>query len=375
MKIEPLAKGKRPQFASDEARWRAVMKKDARGDGQFWYAVKTTGVYCRPSCPSRQPKRENLGFYTTTKDAENAGFRACKRCDPKGAGLAGKHAEAVAIACRLIEQADELPNLGQIAKAVKMSPGYFHRLFKATTGLTPKDYANGHRAGRVKHALPKRETVTEAIYEAGFNSNGRFYADSTRMLGMKPSEYRAGGAGNTIRFAIGESSLGAILVAASEKGVCAILLGDEPDVLARDLQDQFPKANIIGGDVEFEKLVAKVVGFVESPRIGLDLPLDIRGTAFQRRVWKELQRIPVGETISYSDLAKRIGLPKSARAVAQACGANRVAVVIPCHRVVRIGGDISGYRWGVTRKRKLLALEKTYSGRSLAKGNLRNPFG
>ena len=361
MTTKPETKGNRPRFANDDACWRAVIKKDARGDGQFWYAVKTTGVYCRPSCPSRHPSRENVAFYMAINDAEKAGFRACKRCDPKGAGLATKHAEAVATACRLIEQADELPNLGQIAKAVKMSPGYFHRLFKAATGLTPKDYANGHRAGRVKKVLSKMQTVTEAIYESGFNSNGRFYAGSTKMLGMKPSEYRDGGAGNTVRFAIGECSLGSILVAASLKGVCAILLGDDPNLLARNLQDQFPKATILGGDGDFEKLVANVVGFVESPGVGLKLPLDIRGTAFQQRVWKELQRIPVGATISYSDLAKRIGSPKSVRAVAQACGANTIAVAIPCHRVVRTNGDISGYRWGVARKKKLLAREKNES--------------
>ncbi|WP_192812801.1 bifunctional DNA-binding transcriptional regulator/O6-methylguanine-DNA methyltransferase Ada [Pedosphaera parvula] len=358
MKTKSAAKKRGPQFASDKARWQALLKKDPRGDGKFWYSVKTTGVFCRPSCPSRQPNRENVAFYTTIKDVEQAGFRACKRCDPKGIGLVGKHAEAVAIACRLIEQADELPSLGQIAKAVKMSPGYFQRLFKTATGLTPKEYAKGHRAGRVKTVLPKRGTVTEAIYESGFNSNGRFYADSTKILGMKPTEYRNGGTGNTIRFAIGESSLGSILVAASQKGVCAIFLGADPDVLAQNLQDQFPKANIIGGDAEFEKLVAQVVGFVESPGVGLKLPLDIRGTAFQQRVWKELQRIPVGETASYSDVANRIKLPKAVRAVAQACGANTLAVAIPCHRVVRTDGNISGYRWGVVRKEKLLAIEK-----------------
>jgi AraC family transcriptional regulator of adaptative response/methylated-DNA-[protein]-cysteine methyltransferase len=320
--------------------------------------VKTTGVYCRPSCPARRPKRENVAFHDSTENAEKAGFRACKRCGPKGSGLAGQHAEAVTTACRMIKEADEFPSLNELAVAVKMSPGYFHRLFKTATGLTPKDYANAHRADRIKRALPKRETVTEAIYDAGFNSNGRFYAGSSKMLGMKPKEYREGGTGNTIRFAIAECSLGSILIASSEKGVCAILMGDDPEALARDLQDQFPKANLIGGDDRYEKLVAKVVGFIEAPRIGLDLPLDIRGTAFQQRVWKELQRIPAGNTVSYSEVANRIGLPSSARAVAQACGANALAVAIPCHRVVRNNGDISGYRWGVDRKRALLARER-----------------
>jgi AraC family transcriptional regulator of adaptative response/methylated-DNA-[protein]-cysteine methyltransferase len=346
------------RFNTDDARWQALVQRNKNADGGFWYSVKTTGVYCRPSCHSRLPVRKNVAFHDSPEMAERAGFRACKRCEPNGRGLAAQHAEVVATACRIIEEAEEFPDLKQLADSVKMSPGYFHRLFKTVTGLTPKDYANAHRADRVKKALPKRETVTEAIYEAGFNSNGRFYADSSKMLGMKPKEFRSGGAGNAIRFAIGECSLGSILVASSEKGVCAILMGDDPDILARDLQDQFPKANLIGGDSEYEKLVAKVVAFIETPEIGLDLPLDIRGTAFQRRVWKELQRIPSGKTISYSEVANRIGLPRSARAVAQACGANTLAVVIPCHRVLRNDGDISGYRWGVDRKQALLTREK-----------------
>ena len=269
----------------------------------------------------------------------------------------GQHARAVVTACRMIKKADEFPNLDELAEAVSMSPSHFHRVFKAATGLTPKAYANAHRSDRVQRALPRWNTVTEAIYESGFNSNGRFYADSSKILGMKPKEYRNGGLGNTIRFAVGECSLGSILVASSEKGVCAILLGGDPDALARDFQDRFPKANVVGGDAEYEKLVAKVVGFIETPKIGLDLPLDVRGTAFQRRVWKELQQIPAGKTASYSQVANRIGSPKSVRAVAQACGANALAVAIPCHRVLRRDGNLSGYRWGVERKRALLARE------------------
>lgn len=357
-KFKPIARGRRPTFSTDDARWQAVLNKNENADGQFWYSVKTTGIFCRPSCPSRPSLRSNVSFHQSPEAAEKAGFRACKRCDPKGPGLAGQHAEAVATACRMITEAEEFPSLEQLSKAVKMSPGYFHRLFKAATGLTPKGYANAHRADRVKKALTKRETVTEAIYEAGFNSNGRFYADSSKMLGMKPKEYRDGGVGNTIRFAIGECSLGSILVASSEKGVCAILMGSDPNALARDLQDQFPKAHLIGGDDKYEKLVAKVVGFIEAPKIGFDLPLDIRGTVFQQRVWKELQRIPAGKTASYSEVASRIGFPKSARAVAQACGANTIAVAIPCHRVLRNRGEISGYRWGVDRKQALLARER-----------------
>jgi AraC family transcriptional regulator of adaptative response/methylated-DNA-[protein]-cysteine methyltransferase len=226
----------RQRFITDRARWLAG-RKDQRADGLFWFAVKTTGVYCRPSCAARLAKRQNVSFFDSTADAEKAGFRACKRCDPKGNGVAGRHAEAVAKACQIIKEAEEFPNLDQLAKALKMSPGYFHHLFKKISGLTPKEYANAHRVERMKRALPKRETVTEAIYEAGFNSNGRFYADSSKILGMKPKEYRQGGVGNSIRFAIAQGSLGAILIASSDKGVCAISMGDDPDALARNLQD------------------------------------------------------------------------------------------------------------------------------------------
>ena len=224
--------------------------------------------------------------------------------------------------------------------------------------MTPRDYAIAHRAKRIRGALAQPgTTVTAAIYDAGFNSSGRFYESSNAVLGMTPTDYRAGGANTGIRFAIGECSLGSILVARSERGVCAILLGDDPDALARDLQDRFPHARLIGGEAGFEELVAKVVGFVEAPALGLDLPLDVRGTAFQQRVWQALREIPAGRTASYSDIAKRIGAPKSVRAVAQACAANAIAVAIPCHRVVRIDGALSGYRWGVARKRALLERE------------------
>jgi AraC family transcriptional regulator of adaptative response/methylated-DNA-[protein]-cysteine methyltransferase len=238
-----------------------------------------------------------------------------------------------------------------------MSRFHFHRIFKEATGVTPKAYAAAHRANRLREELPRSNSVTEAIYGAGFNSSGRFYAGSTDMLGMAPKNFRTGGDGTAIRFALGQCSLGAILVAATAKGVCAIALGDEPEALLRDLQDRFPKAQLIGGDRDFERLVATVIGFVEAPQLGLDLPLDVRGTAYQQRVWQALQAIPAGSTASYTEIAKRIGRPKAVRAVAQACAANTIAVAIPCHRVVRNDGAISGYRWGVERKRSLLARE------------------
>lgn len=269
-----------------------------------------------------------------------------------------QQAAKVTEACRFIEAAERPPSLAELASHVGVSTYHFHRIFKAVTGLTPREYAAAHRARRVRDQLVQEGgTVTEAIFDAGYNSNGRFYEESHRILGMTPTAYRNGGSNSDIRFAIGECSLGSILIATSERGVCAILLGDDPEALVRDLQDRFAKANFIGGDADFEQLVAKVVGYVEAPALGLDLPLDIRGTAFQQRVWQALREIPAGATASYTDIANRIGAPKAVRAVAQACAANALAVAIPCHRVVRNDGGLSGYRWGVERKRALLARE------------------
>jgi AraC family transcriptional regulator of adaptative response/methylated-DNA-[protein]-cysteine methyltransferase len=344
-------------FASDEDRWAATVSRDRAADGEFYYSVRTTGVYCRPSCGARLPRRENVRFHTTCAEAEQAGFRPCKRCRPNEAALADQHAAAVTKACRLIETAEDSPNLDALAEAAGMSRFHFHRIFKAATGLTPKAYAAARRAQRARDELPRRGTVTEAIFGAGFNSNGRFYAQSAEMLGMTPTDFRAGGAGATIRFAVGECSLGSILVAATEKGVCAILLGDDPAALVHNLQNRFQKARLVGGDKGFEQWVARVVGFVETPALGLDLPLDVRGTAFQQRVWQALRQIPAGSTASYTEIAKRIGTPKAVRAVAQACAANPIAVAIPCHRIVRHDGGLSGYRWGVERKRALLDRE------------------
>jgi AraC family transcriptional regulator of adaptative response/methylated-DNA-[protein]-cysteine methyltransferase len=345
-------------FSDDEGRWQAVVNRDPAADGVFFYSVRTTGVYCRPTCAAKLALRKNVRFHATCQDAEKAGFRPCKRCKPTEESLAARHASAVAQACRIIEEADDMPSLDDLASSIGMSSYYFHRVFKTHTGLTPKGYASAHRSRRVRQELAQSATVTSAIYGAGFNSNSRFYESSNELLGMTPKIFREGGSGIVIRFAIGESWLGPILVAASGKGVCAILLGDDPDELAHDFEDRFPEAELIGGDAEFEQLVAKVVGFVEMPSIGLDLPLDIRGTAFQQRVWEALRKIPAGSTASYADIAKQIGQPKSVRAVAQACGANALAVAIPCHRVVRTDGSLSGYRWGVERKEKLLRREQ-----------------
>jgi AraC family transcriptional regulator of adaptative response/methylated-DNA-[protein]-cysteine methyltransferase len=274
------------------------------------------------------------------------------------------HVALVAELCRHIERAGSPPTLGELAAKAGLSRYYVHRVFKAVTGVTPNDYARSHRAQRLRETLAGAESVTQAIYDAGYATSSRFYAESAEVLGMTPTAYRAGGVATEIRFAIGQSSLGAILVAQSTRGVCAILLGDDPEVLLRDLQDRFPKAHLIGGDADFEQTVARVVAFIEAPRIGLSLPLDLRGTAFQLRVWQALRDIPVGQTASYSDIAQRIGAPTSVRAVARACAANPVALAVPCHRVLRIDGGISGYRWGVERKRTLLAREASGAERS-----------
>jgi AraC family transcriptional regulator of adaptative response/methylated-DNA-[protein]-cysteine methyltransferase len=343
-----------PDFSQDADRWQAVIGRDRRADGTFYYSVATTGVYCRPSCGARQPRRENVAFHVAIGDAEKAGFRACKRCRPDETD---RQATAVAQACRLIEQAETPPSLAELADAVGLSHFHFHRVFKAATGVTPKAYADAERALRMRAALGTKETVTEAIYDAGFNSNGRFYASAPGRLGMTPTRFRSGGGGETVRFAIGQTSLGAILVAATDKGIVAIQFADDPDALLRDLQDRFPKAKLVGGDAEFERLVARVVGSVENPAAGFDLPLDVRGTAFQQRVWQALREIPVGTTASYSDVAERLGAPKAVRGVAGACAANAIAIAIPCHRVVRTDGALSGYRWGVERKRALLDRE------------------
>jgi AraC family transcriptional regulator of adaptative response/methylated-DNA-[protein]-cysteine methyltransferase len=342
---------------ADDPRWAHVIARDKTADGQFWYSVSTTGVYCRPSCPSRTANPKNVQLHENLQSAKATGFRPCRRCNPDGPSIETENAVLVAKACRLIETREEEPSLEDLAGTVGLSPGYFHRVFKAATGLTPKSYAAAYRAKKVREGLVSGTSVTEAIYDAGFNSSGRFYEKSTGMLGMTPSQYRAGGANEEIKFAVGQSSLGAILVASSKKGVAAILLGDDAEGLVHDLQDRFPNARLIGADQDYEAMVARVVGFVEAPEVGLNLPLDIRGTAFQQRVWQALREIPVGATVSYADLAERIGAPRAARAVAGACAANNLAVAIPCHRVIRNDGSVSGYAWGVERKRALLSRE------------------
>lgn len=345
---------------TDDPRWSRIVARDKAADGHFWYSVVTTGVYCRPSCPSRTANPRNIQLHETLESAKATGFRPCRRCNPDGLSIESENANLVAKACRIIEESEEEPSLGTLARAVGRSPSYFHRMFKAIAGITPKDYAAARRAAKVRQGLASCDRVTEAIYHAGFNSSGRFYERSNDLLGMTPSQYRAGGANEEIRFAVGQTSLGAILVGSSAKGVAAILLGDDPEKLVRSLQDRFPKAHLVGADRDYEAVIARVVGFVEAPWNGLDLPLDVRGTAFQQRVWQALQEIPVGSTMSYAKIARRIGAPAAVRAVAGACTANNLAVAIPCHRVIRNDGALSGYAWGVERKRILIDREASH---------------
>jgi len=341
----------------DDPRWAKVLARDATADGDFVYSVATTGVYCRPACAARTPNRHNVAFHIDCAAAEAAGFRPCKRCRPDEASLRDRQAVLIATACRRIEQAEEPLSLGDLAHGAGLSPHHFHRLFRAITGLTPKGYAGAHRAGRVRDALAEGASVTSALYEAGFGSSGRFYAAAEGALGMKPKAYAKGGAAAHIRYGIGQSSLGRVLAASTDQGICAILIGDDDAALVTDLEQRFPNADAIGADTDFDTTVAAVVAMIEEPAKGLTLPLDIRGTAFQQRVWQALRAIPAGKTLSYAALAETIGQPDAARAVAGACAANRLAVAIPCHRIVRGDGAISGYRWGVERKRELLNRE------------------
>lgn len=342
---------------TDDEKYAALLRRDPACDGAFFYSVRTTGVFCRPSCAARPPKRENVAFHASPAEAERAGFRPCKRCRPDGPDLGARHAQAVTRACRVIEEAQDTPTLANLAAAAGLSAFHFHRVFKQVTGVTPRAFAATRRAARLKDELHRGGTVTRAIYEAGYNASSRFYETAPGRLGMTPTAWRQGGAGTRIRFALGQCSLGAILVAATDRGVCSIELGDDPDALLRGLQDRFPNAELIGADAAFERTVAEVVGLVEVPRLGTNLPLDIGGTAFQQRVWQALRAIPAGTTASYAQVARSLGAPGSARAVARACATNVLAVAIPCHRVVRGDGSLSGYRWGVERKRALLARE------------------
>ncbi len=340
-----------------ETRWKTLENRDKSTGGSFVYGVLTTGIYCRPGCPSRLPRRENIRFFASGGEAERAGFRPCKRCQPDRAPLEERQAEAISKACSLIDAADGKPDFDEIAHAAGMSRHHFHRVFKQTVGLTPGAYLSALRKRRALDELGAGATVTAAIYGAGYGSSSRFYENCAPQLGLKPGKIAKGGVGEIIRFAVGECFLGSILVAATDQGICAIELGDTPEQLLEGFQDRFPNAEIRGGDAEFERIVAQVISLVEEPKRACDLPLHVRGTAFQQRVWEILRRIPLGETRTYAQVAAEADCPRAVRAVANACASNKLAVAIPCHRVVRTGGSLSGYRWGVRRKAALLKRE------------------
>ena len=342
-----------------DPRWHSVVARDHAADGAFFFGVKTTGVYCRASCPAKRPKPENVSFFPSTQSAERAGYRPCKRCHPERPESWKQNADVVAEICRTIEACAEIPNLDALAKKSGFSAHHFHRMFKQATGVTPRQYALAHRAKHLRNDLAKGSSVTAAIHANGYSSTSRFYEDANKMLGMKPSQYKSGGANMTIDYAIGDSSLGKILVATTGRGVCAIYLDDSGKALVTELRARFPKASIAPAGKDFEKTVAKVVAFAEKPKTGLDLPLDLQGTAFQQRVWNALSKIPAGKTATYGEIAKRIGAPDAVRAVGTACGANPVCLAIPCHRVIGKDGKLTGYRWGVERKKKLLERERS----------------
>jgi AraC family transcriptional regulator, regulatory protein of adaptative response / methylated-DNA-[protein]-cysteine methyltransferase len=340
-----------------ERRWQAVVRRDAQADGEFVYAVRTTGVYCRPSCPSRTARRQNVSFFESGDLAAAAGYRPCKRCRPDAPSQQHTRNTLVRQACQTIECSSSTPTLAQLAQQAGLSPCHFHRIFKAATGLTPKAFHQAVLARRLADSLQTASSVTAALYDAGFNSTGRFYATAPDLLGMSPGSYRKGGAGEHIRFTVEPCSLGWVVVAATRKGICAIAFGDASQVLVEGLRARFPQAQFEPADDEFQRWIARVLAYIEQPRGLLDLPLDVQGTIFQRRVWQMLQAIPAGQTASYGEIAARLGQPNAYRAVAHACASNPVAVAIPCHRAVRANGALSGYRWGIARKAELLRRE------------------
>jgi AraC family transcriptional regulator of adaptative response/methylated-DNA-[protein]-cysteine methyltransferase len=343
----------------NERRWESVIRRDRCADGAFWYGVRTTGVFCRPSCPSRLPRRENVVFFPTVREALESGFRPCRRCRPDAGRVTDPHLEAIVAACRRIEEAGEPIPLGALAAPAGISAFHFHRVFRRIVGVTPKAYAGECRVRRFREELGRGIPVTRAMYDAGFGSSSRLYESTGDLLGMTPSRYRTGAAGVPIRYGLARTSLGWLLAAATDRGFCAIALGDSPEVLVGQLRKIFPRADLREGGRKFAGWIGRAAALVESPGAAPGLPLDIRGTAFQRRVWAALRAIPAGERASYAEVARRIGRPGSARAVARACASNLLAVAVPCHRVVRKDGEPGGYRWGVERKLALLQREKT----------------
>jgi AraC family transcriptional regulator of adaptative response/methylated-DNA-[protein]-cysteine methyltransferase len=343
----------------DSKRWEAVERRDAASDGQFVYAVTSTGVFCRPTCPSRRPRRDRVVFYETAGEARRAGYRACARCRPETASKISVQSELVARACATIRSSERMPALADLARGAGLSASHFHRLFRRSIGVTPRAYRAAFMAEQAKDALRNGDSVTGAMYDAGFSSSGRFYESGAKRMGMAPKKVRDGGVDESIRYAVARCRLGRVLVAATTRGICEVWLGDSADALARHLRACYPNAAIAAREPSMKLLLEGVIAQVETPAAKFDLPLDLRGTAFQMRVWQELRRIPLGETRTYGEIARTIGRPKASRAVGQACARNHVAVVVPCHRAVGTDKSLRGYRWGTRRKRALLDRERT----------------
>jgi AraC family transcriptional regulator, regulatory protein of adaptative response / methylated-DNA-[protein]-cysteine methyltransferase len=347
-----------PVETAEDPRWKSVVNRERNADGDFFYAVITTGVFCRPACAARLARFENVRFFDSASAAEAAGFRPCKRCRPTDASLSDRQNEIIVKVCRTIEQSPSLPSLAELSAIAGMSPHHFHRLFKSLTGVTPKKYAEAFRAGQMRVNLAQASNITDAIYASGYGSSSRFYERADETLGMTARAFKSGAPGLSISYAIAPCSLGLALVAQTRKGVCAIFLGDNETELTNDLQSRFHKAKLTRDSEEMRAALVEIVALIEQPSRPCKLPLDIMGTAFQQRVWDALRKIPAGSTMTYSKLASAIGSPSSTRAVASACGANPIAVAVPCHRVMGTDGKLHGYRWGLERKLELRKREE-----------------
>jgi AraC family transcriptional regulator of adaptative response/methylated-DNA-[protein]-cysteine methyltransferase len=345
-------------FTTDDEKWQAVQTRNSTASGSFFYAVQTTGIFCRPGCASRLPRRKNVEYFSSAIEAEKAGYRPCRRCAPQHPTAESEIEQQIVSICRHIEQSELPPKLRELAAMAGLSQYHFHRLFKKVVGITPKQYAAGQRARRFQTHLLEEKSVTEAIYAAGFNSSSGAYDTRRDQLAMQPRQYTKGGAGVVIHYGITRCSLGWVIVAATERGICAIMFGDEDSALPQLVQDRFPRATLVQAGPEFAQLLADVVRLVDRPSFSCNLPLDIQGTAFQQKVWNVLRQITPGETLTYSEVAERLGTPRAVRAVAGACGANPIAVAIPCHRVIGKDGSLTGYRWGLARKETLLKKEE-----------------
>jgi AraC family transcriptional regulator of adaptative response/methylated-DNA-[protein]-cysteine methyltransferase len=340
-------------YATDEARWEAVVSRDPAAEGAFYYGVRSTGIYCRPTCPARRPRRDNVVFFDTAEGAERAGFRACRRCEP---GQVSARQQMIARVQHLLDTMEPTPSLARLGEAVGLSPAHLQRAFKRATGLSPREYAAARRGRRLRAGLRNGASVTEAMYDAGYGSPRALYEAAPAELGMSPSAYRRGGQGQRIAYAVTESPLGPLLLAATDRGVCVLRFG--ADVRVQELRAEFPRATLVHDPAAVAGYTEAVLAYLGGREARLDAPLDVRATAFQQRVWAALREIPYGETRSYSEVARSIGAPSAVRAVARACATNPVALIVPCHRVVRASGDLGGYRWGLERKQALLDRER-----------------